>query len=313
MSDATFDSTSYKFDIGGQPFKASGSVPVFKGWTALYIEETEDEKEVEQTLPELKEGDSCEKSSVDLEEKMTKAPGRYTEASLVKTLEKLGIGRPSTYPSIIGRIKSAGYVEIEKKKLKATESGERLIDFLNVDHSWVIDYKNTAQMEEYLDKVADGLDGATWQILVRGTHEKMNFFIPEQRDPAEKKAPSEKQIELAQSIATKKGIQVPASALEDSRELSKFLDKHITKAEEIGNCKCGGVVKEWDKSFQCQSCKKIVWKEFLKKKLTKTQAVNLMNNKTISLSGLKSKEGKEFTAKAVLKDGKIELIFEKKK
>jgi DNA topoisomerase-1 len=312
MSDATFDSTSYKFDIGGQPFKASGSVPVFKGWTALYVEETEDEKEAEQTLPELKEGVTCSKSSVDLEEKMTKAPGRYTEASLVKTLEKLGIGRPSTYASIIGRIKSAGYVEIEKKKLKATESGERLIDFLNAEHEWVIDYTTTAQMEEYLDKVAEGIDGAKWQTFVKGTHEKMNFFIPEQRDPAEKKAPSEKQIELAQNIATKKGIQVPATALEDSRELSKFLDKHITKVEEIGNCKCGGAVKEWDKSFQCQGCKSTVWKEFLGKKLTKTQAINLLNGKTIALSGLKSKTGKEFDAKGVLKDGKIELIFEKK-
>lgn len=313
MSDATFDSTSYKFDIGGQPFKASGSIPVFKGWTALYIEETEDEKEAEQTLPELEEGGTCEKTSVDVEEKTTKAPGRYTEASLVKTLEKLGIGRPSTYASIIGRIKSAGYVEIEKKKLKATSNGESLIDFLNSEHGWVIDYTTTAQMEEYLDKVAEGVDGATWQTLVRGIHEKMDFYVPEERGVREIKPASEKQIAIAQSIAEKKGIKLPANCLEDSGAMGKFLDKHMTKHEAVGNCKCGGEVKEWDKSYQCQACKKTVWKEFLGKKLTKTQAINLMNEKTISLSGLTSKAGKEFDAKGKLKDGKIDLIFDKKK
>jgi DNA topoisomerase-1 len=150
----------------------------------------------------LSEGDNCNKKSIDIESKMTKAPGRYTEASLVKHLEKLGIGRPSTYASIIGRIKSAGYVSIEKKKLVASSTGEQLIDFLNNDgHSWIIDYDTTANMEDYLDKVADGIDGATWQAFAKSTHEKMGFFIPVAREAGEKKAPSEKQIAMAQSIA----------------------------------------------------------------------------------------------------------------
>lgn len=316
MSDATFDSTSYKFDIGGLPFKASGSVPKFAGWMELYKEETEDESdEKEQTLPDLSEGDNCDKKSIDIESKMTKAPGRYTEASLVKHLEKLGIGRPSTYASIIGRIKSAGYVSIEKKKLVASSTGEQLIDFLNNDgHSWIIDYATTANMEEYLDKVADGIDGATWQAFAKSTHEKMGFFIPVVREARENKAPSEKQIAMAQSIAEKKGIKLPDSVLESGFEMSKWLEKNMSKpTEPVGKCKCGGDVKEWDKSFQCSGCKATIWKEFLGKKITKTQAVNLLNGKTIALTGLKSKAGKEFDAKGVLKDGKIELIFEKKK
>lgn len=311
MADATFDSTSYKFDIGGLPFKASGSVPNFPGWMALYIEDTEDEKEAEQTLPDLAEGESVEKLSIDVEEKKTKAPGRYTEASLVKQLEKLGIGRPSTYAAIISRIKTAGYIAIEKKKLAATQSGEALIDYLNDQHSWIIDYSMTAKMEETLDDVAEGK--ADWKQFIKSLHEKMDFFVPEQRTPAEIKPPSEKQIELAQSIASKKEIKIPDAALKDSREMSKFLDKHMTKpAEPVGNCKCGGAVKEWDKSFQCQGCKATVWKEFMSKKLTKTQAVNLLNGKTIVLSGLKSQAGKEFDAKGRLTGSKIELIFDKK-
>lgn len=314
MSDATFDSTSYKFDIGGLPFKASGSVPKFAGWMALYKEETEEESdEKEQTLPDLAEGDHCEKRSIDIESKMTKAPGRYTEASLVKHLEKLGIGRPSTYASIIGRIKSAGYVSIEKKKLVASSTGEQLIDFLNNDgHSWIIDYTTTANMEEYLDKVADGIDGATWQAFAKSTHEKMGFYIPPERVAREDRVPSEKQIAMAQSISEKKGIKLPSSTLESGFEMSKWLEKNMSKpTEAIGKCKCGGDVKEWDKNFQCAGCKATIWKEFLGKKITKVQAVNLLNDKTISLSGLVSKAGKQFDAKGKLTDGKIELIFDK--
>lgn len=314
MSDATFDSTVYKFDIGGLPFKASGTVPKFAGWMALYKEETEDDSdEKEQSLPDLTKDEEVEKRSIDIDSKMTKAPGRFSEASLVKQLEKMGIGRPSTYASIIGRIKSAGYVEIEKKKLKATEAGERLIDFLNNDgHSWIIDYENTAHMEEYLDKVADGIDGAMWQELARSTHEKMGFFIPEVREPREDRAPSDKQIDLAKSISMKKGIKLPDSVLQSGSEMSKWLEKNMTKpSDPVGNCGCGGAVKEWDKSFQCSGCKATVWKEFLGKKITKTQAVNLLNGKTVTLSGLKSKAGKEFDAKGKLTGGKIELVFEK--
>lgn len=314
MSDATFDSTVYKFDIGGLPFKASGTVPKFAGWMALYKEETEDDSdEKEQSLPDLTKDEEVEKRSIDIDSKMTKAPGRFSEASLVKQLEKMGIGRPSTYASIIGRIKSAGYVEIEKKKLKATEAGERLIDFLNNDgHSWIIDYENTAHMEEYLDKVAEGIDRATWQELARSTHEKMGFYIPETREPREDRAPSDKQIDLAKSISEKKGIKLPDSVLQSGFEMSKWLEKNMSKPmEPVGNCGCGGAVKEWDKSFQCSGCKATVWKEFLGKKITKTQAVNLLNGKTVTLSGLKSKAGKEFDAKGKLTGGKIELVFEK--
>ena len=315
MRDATFDSTSYKFDIGGLPFKASGSVPKFAGWMALYKEDTEDESdEKEQTLPDLSEGDTCEKKSIDIESKMTKAPGRYTEASLVKHLEKLGIGRPSTYAAIIGRIKSAGYVAIENKKLASTATGEQLIDFLNNHgHSWIIDYTTTAKMETYLDKVADGIDGVSWQIFARLTHEKMGFFIPITREAGEERAPSEKQIDLAKSIAEKKKIKLPNSALTSSLEMSKWLEKNMSKQmEPVGKCKCGADVKEWDKNFQCTGCKATVWKEFLGKKITKTQAVNLLRGKTISLSGLVGKTNKPFDAKATLKEGKIDLQFPKK-
>jgi DNA topoisomerase-3 len=94
--------------------------------------------------------------------------------------------------------------------------------------------------------------------------------------------------------------------------MSKWLEKNMSKpTEPVGKCKCGGDVKEWDKSFQCAGCRATIWKEFLGKKITKTQAINLLNGKTIALSGLVGKSNKAFDAKGRLVNGKIDLIFDK--
>jgi len=153
----------------------------------------------------------------------------------------------------------------------------------------------------------------SWQIFARLTHEKMGLFIPITREAREERAPSKKQIDLAKSIAEKKKIKLPNSALASGLEMSKWLEKNMSKQmQPVGQCKCGGDVKEWDKNFQCTGCKVTVWKEFLGKKITKTQAVNLLKGKTISLSGLVGKTNKPFDAKATLKEGKIDLQFPKK-
>jgi DNA topoisomerase-3 len=141
----------------------------------------------------------------------------------------------------------------------------------------------------------------------------MGFYIPPVREPREDRVPSEKQIDLAKSIAEKKNVKIPDSVLKSSFEMSKWLDKNMSKpTEPVGNCQCGGAVKEWDKSFQCAGCRATIWKEFLGKKITKTQAINLLNGKTIALSGLVGKSNKAFDAKAVFKEGKIELEFGRK-
>jgi Topoisomerase IA len=90
-----------------------------------------------------------------LEEKFTKPPARYTEGGLVKKLEELGIGRPSTYATIIKTIKERGYVVKENGSLRPTENAFHLIEYLNNRYNWVIDYSFTKKMEDFLDKVEE--------------------------------------------------------------------------------------------------------------------------------------------------------------
>lgn len=316
MADATFDSTTYSFDIGGLPFKASGSIPKFAGWMVLYKEDTEEDldTEKEQDLPVLLKNDSCEKISIDIESKTTKAPSRYTEASLIKALEKMGIGRPSTYASIMQTIKKREYITIEKKKLRPSERGEILVDWLNESNPWVIDYKFTADMENYLDKVEEKSPGATWQLFCKDIHQKMDFFKPSSQQVDG--PPSTAQIEYAKKIAEKNSIILNDDILSSRQAISKWIDKHGGGSKKssntpVGSCGCGEEIKEWDKSFQCKGCKSTIWKEFFGKKITKAQAINLLNKKTIELKGLIGKSEKPFDAKAEFKDGKINLIFEK--
>lgn len=129
-------------------------------------------------MPEILQGEDIQKVGEKLDEKQTKPPKRYSEASLVKELEKRGIGRPSTYASIVGLVKSRGYVRIEKGRLVPGPTGEQLVDYLAAQHPWVIDYAMTANMEAYLDQVESRAAGVTWQAFVKDIHGRTGFLDP---------------------------------------------------------------------------------------------------------------------------------------
>ncbi|MBU1445917.1 type I DNA topoisomerase [Patescibacteria group bacterium] len=142
-------------------FKATGQTITFQGFMKVYVEGTDDEAEAtigpkEKLLPPLKEGESLKCEKLDSTQHFTKPPARYTEASLVKKLETEGIGRPSTYAPTIGTIIARGYVEKEQKVLKPTDTGMVVNDLLVEHFSQIVDYKFTANMEETLDKIAEG-------------------------------------------------------------------------------------------------------------------------------------------------------------
>ncbi|MDU0460057.1 MAG: type IA DNA topoisomerase, partial [Geobacteraceae bacterium] len=150
MAPARFDSTTLLFEVAGERFKASGRVLVFDGFLKVYAgpdeekEKSEDEKL--QLLPPVEAGESVLKSGEILDEKKTKPPGRFTLGSLVKELERLGIGRPSTYAAITKNISERGYVREEKGKVVPMSPGENLIDYLRGQHAWIIDYELTSKM-----------------------------------------------------------------------------------------------------------------------------------------------------------------------
>ena len=153
----------------------------FAGYRAVYIESTDDEQETpESILPVLEEGGSVNFTSVNAEQHFTQPPARYTEASLVRTLEEKGIGRPSTYAPTITTIISRGYVSREKKRLYPTELGYMVTDVMLEYFAPIVDVDFTAQMEEKLDEVEEGQE--EWRAVLR------DFYPPFEKmlDEAEK-------------------------------------------------------------------------------------------------------------------------------
>ncbi|MBQ8882031.1 MAG: type I DNA topoisomerase, partial [Clostridia bacterium] len=165
MSDARFNSVVVEVSAGEYGFKVTGKTPVFKGFTAVYSAYTE-EKDEEQSakLPEINEGDILTLIQHKFEQKFTKPPARYTEASLVKLMEEKGIGRPATYVPTVTLIVSRHYVEKDGKYLVPTKLGEDVTDMLVKYFPDIMDVKFTANMEEKLDDIEFG--GKVWQNVI---------------------------------------------------------------------------------------------------------------------------------------------------
>jgi len=167
MAAARLERTSIDLvDGSGQTaLRATGQVVKFPGFLALYEEGRDDRGgEDEGLLPPLSKGDSPAKKSVDANQHFTQPPPRYTEASLVKKMEEMGIGRPSTYASIIKTLKDRAYVRIEKNRFFAEESGRLLTSFLERFFERYVAYQFTAGLEEELDDVSGGR--AQWQKVL---------------------------------------------------------------------------------------------------------------------------------------------------
>ncbi|PLX88557.1 MAG: type I DNA topoisomerase, partial [Desulfuromonas sp.] len=168
MAQAIFDATSIDIAAGERySFRASGQVIRFPGFMALYIEgnDTGDDENKEGLLPPLNQGDALNCQQLTPEQHFTQPPPRFTEASLVKTLEEYGIGRPSTYASIMATLVTRKYVRLEKRTFFPEDTG-RVVAKLLVDHfSQYVDYDFTADLEEDLDAISRG--EKTWIPAVK--------------------------------------------------------------------------------------------------------------------------------------------------
>ncbi|PZM83089.1 MAG: type I DNA topoisomerase [Candidatus Margulisiibacteriota bacterium] len=159
MSPADIAMTTIFIAAGDYLFKITGSITEFPGFMTLYIEGKDDEEDEdgEKKLPPLKKGDKLKLESIDSLQHFTKPPARYTEATLVKTLEEKGIGRPSTYAPIISTIVDRGYVnKVDKNKLSPTELGMIVNKQLKDYFSAIIDVDFTAKMESQFDEIMGG-------------------------------------------------------------------------------------------------------------------------------------------------------------
>jgi len=175
MNPAIYQLTAVDIQAGDYLFRATASVLQFPGYTAVYQESREgEEEEGAAKLPPLKKGELLELRDFDPQQHFTKPPPRFTEASLIKELEVQGIGRPSTYATILSNLQDRDYVVKEKSTLWPTEMGLVVSDLLVENFPKVMDLKFTANMETDLDRVAEGR--ASWRQILR------DFYGPFARD-----------------------------------------------------------------------------------------------------------------------------------
>ena len=167
MAEAKYNSAQMEIDNSGYIFKASGKVLLFAGFTAVYQDvakkDDEDSIDMSKLLPDLKEGDVLDLVSMQKEQKFTKPPLRYTAASLVKTMEEKGIGRPSTYATIISKLMQK-YVKKDGKYMVPTAIAYDVVDMLVRCFIDVMDVGFTAEMETKLDDIEEG--GVNWRAVI---------------------------------------------------------------------------------------------------------------------------------------------------
>jgi DNA topoisomerase-1 len=198
MASATFLQTTVEIKADEALFTSVGTVPTFQGFMALYVE-AEDARaengEEEGILPPLSEGEILELLRLTSKQHFTQPPYRFSEASLIKELEEQGIGRPSTYATILSTIKDKEYVKMEKGRFFPTELGFLVNDLLVVSFPDIFDVEFTAHMEEDLDRVEEGERG--WVDTLK------EFYLPFQKD-----------LEMAKtSMRDVKGEKIPTEAL----------------------------------------------------------------------------------------------------
>ena len=156
MANAVYDSVSIDVTSHGHIFRANHSAVKFSGFTAVYEESKDEEEERQSPLPDLTEGETVALGSAEKAQHFTQPPSRFTEASLIKTLEEKGIGRPSTYAPIISTIMDREYVVKEGKTLRTTPLGEVVTGLMKDKFTDIVDVDFTARMERELDAVEEG-------------------------------------------------------------------------------------------------------------------------------------------------------------
>ena len=237
MADAKFNSTTVLLDNNDYGFKATGSVLTFDGYLKVYGDYEDQEDTI---LPDFKNY----KAGIILSDKITKTqhftkpPARFTESSLIKELESLGIGRPSTYATIISTIKDRGYVTLEDKKFVPTEVGFETTDKLQEFFSSIVNVKYTANMEKDLDEIADGNED--YKKMLREFYNNFAPLVDNAFKNMEKKKPEEtgeKCPECGSPLVIRKGKYGQFTAC-SNYPTCKYIKKENKQTEKEIICKC---------------------------------------------------------------------------
>ncbi len=182
MKEALYDTISASIKSNDNLFKATGSKLVFPGFLKVYI--TADEEVKDMSIPDLNEGDLLKLEDIMPKQNFTQPPARYTEASLIKMLEELGIGRPSTYAPTIATILSRDYVVLDKKVFYPTDLGKLVNDLLIEYFDKVINEEFTADLEDKLDNIAEG--NSNWKKVVSDFYEDFHKYLIKAEEEVDK-------------------------------------------------------------------------------------------------------------------------------
>ncbi len=247
MSEAVYDGVSVDIGANDYVFKTSGKTLTFKGYTAVYddTKKEEDEESGNAMLPPLTDGEKLNLIDLKKEQKFTKPPVRYTEASLIKSMEDKGIGRPSTYATIMAKLsdKKREYVRKEKKYLVPNEISYTLIDFLVKYFPNIMDITFTARMETALDDIGEG--ERDWKKLIA------DFYAPFEKQLSQSKI-TEKRCEKCGSPMIinngRYGAYYACSNYPNCQNIKPVNEKTVIPTDRICE-KCGGIMVEREGKF----------------------------------------------------------------
>lgn len=237
MADAKFNSTTVLLDNNDYGFKATGSVLTFDGYLKVYGDYEDQEDTI---LPDFKnyKAGIILSDTITKTQHFTKPPARFTESSLIKELESLGIGRPSTYATIISTIKDRGYVTIEDKKFVPTEVGFETTDKLQEFFSSIVNVKYTANMEKDLDEIAEGNED--YKKMLKDFYDNFAPLVDNAFKNMEKKKPEEtgeKCPECGSPLVIRKGKYGQFTAC-SNYPTCKYIKKENKQTEKEIICKC---------------------------------------------------------------------------
>lgn len=237
MADAKFNSTTVLLDNNDYGFKATGSVLTFDGYLKVYGDYEDQEDTI---LPDFKnyKAGIILSDTITKTQHFTKPPARFTESSLIKELESLGIGRPSTYATIISTIKDRGYVTLEDKKFVPTEVGFETTDKLQEFFSSIVNVKYTANMEKDLDEIAEGNED--YKKMLKDFYDNFAPLVDNAFKNMEKKKPEEtgeKCPECGSHLVIRKGKYGQFTAC-SNYPTCKYIKKENKQTEKEIICKC---------------------------------------------------------------------------
>ena len=237
MADAKFNSTTVLLDNNDYGFKATGSVLTFDGYLKVYGDYEDQEDTI---LPDFKnyKAGIILSDTITKTQHFTKPPARFTESSLIKELESLGIGRPSTYATIISTIKDRGYVTLEDKKFVPTEVVFETTDKLQEFFSSIVNVKYTANMEKDLDEIAEGNED--YKKMLKDFYDNFAPLVDNAFKNMEKKKPEEtgeKCPECGSPLVIRKGKYGQFTAC-SNYPTCKYIKKENKQTEKEIICKC---------------------------------------------------------------------------